>query len=104
MKFLNFFALAIGLLWNAAPQAELVAIQEAIEAHDIKVMMSSGGDGYVLARSCPTCAFVRLELDRNSAITVDGKPVRAGKKIEKHWSGGLVIYDIKTKHIVRLKL
>jgi len=104
MKFLKFFGLATGLLWCVGLHAELVAIQEAIEAHDIKVMLYSSGEGYVLARSCETCPFTRMEIDRDTVVTVDGKPVRISKRIEKHWSGGIVIYDIKSNHVVRLKL
>jgi len=104
MKFLKFISLATGLLWCLGLHAELVAIQEAIEAHDVKVVVYGSGDGYVLARSCADCPFTRLEIDRNTAVTVEGEPVKVSKRIEKHWSGGLVIYDIKTKHVVRLKL
>jgi hypothetical protein len=104
MKFLKFFGLATGLLWCVVLRADLVALQEAIEAHDIKVMVYSSGDGYVLARSCATCPFTRLDIDSKTAVTVDGIPVEISKSIEKHWSGGIVIYDIKTNNVVRLKL
>lgn len=104
MKFLRIFCLATGLLWCMGLHAELVAIQEAIEAHDIEVVVYGGGEGYVQARSCATCPYTRLDIDRNTAVTVDGKAVKVSKRIEKHWSGGTVIYDIKTKHVVRLQL
>jgi hypothetical protein len=104
MKSLKIFGLATALLWCMGLHAELIAVQEAIEAHDIKVMVYNSGDGYVLARSCASCPFTRLDIDRNTAVTVDGKPVKVSKRIEKHWSGGIVIYDIKTNHVARLKL
>ena len=104
MKFLKIISLATGLLWCISLHAELIAVQEAIEAHDIKVMLHSSGDGYVLARSCAACSFTRLDIDSNTAVTVDGNLVKISKRIEKHWSGGIVIYDIKTNHVVRLKL
>ncbi|MGB5539042.1 MAG: hypothetical protein WBO37_03035 [Gammaproteobacteria bacterium] len=104
MKSLKIFGLATALLWCTGLHAELIAVQEAIEAHDIKVMVYSSGDGYVLARSCAACPFTRLDIDHNTAVTVDGKPVKVSKRIEKHWSGGIVIYDIKTNHVARLKL
>jgi len=104
MKFLKFVALTAGLLWHMGAHAELVAIQEAIEAYEINVVMNGTGDGYALARSCAECPSVRLDIDQQTAVTVDGKPVMAGKNIEKDWSGGVVIYDIKTNHVVRLHL
>jgi len=104
MKYLKFIVLATGLLWCMGLRAELVAIQEAIEAHDIKVTMHGSGDGYVLARNCATCPYTRLDIDHQTSVTVDGKPAMAGKRIEKHWSGGVVIYDTKTNHVVRLHL
>ena len=104
MKFLKILGLVTGLLWCAGPRAELVAVQEAIEAHDIKVIVNSSGDGYVLARGCATCPFTRLDIDSKTAVTVGGKPASISKRIEKHWSGGIVIYDIKTNHVARLKL
>ncbi len=104
MKFLKFFVLATGLLWHMGLHAELVAIQEAIEAYDTDVVMNGSGDGYVQARSCADCPYIRMDIDQNTVVTVDGTPVQAGKNIEKHWSGGIVIYDIKTNHVVRLHL
>ena len=104
MKFLKFFALATTLMWHTGLRAEIIAITEAIEANDIKIIVNSRGSGYVLARGCADCPFTRLEMDRKTAITVDGKPAEISKRIEKHWSGGIVIYDIKTNHVARLKL
>lgn len=104
MKFLRILALATGLLWCMSLHAELVTIQEAIEAHDIKIKMHDAGKGYVLARSCATCRYKRLDIDRKTSVTVDGKPVKAGKRLDKQWSGGIVIYDVKTNQVVRLKL
>ncbi len=104
MKFLKSIGLAMGLLWSLGADAEIVILQGAIEAHDIKVVLYSSGDGYVLARSCETCPFTRLDIDSKTAVTVDGKPVKINKRIEKHWSGGIVIYDIETNRVARLKL
>lgn len=104
MKFLKIFGLAIGLLCGSGLHAELVPVEEAIEAHDIKVKVYGTGSGYVLARSCAGCPFTRLELDRKTAVTVNDKPVGITKLIEKHWLGGIVIYDIKTSHVVSLRL
>lgn len=104
MKFLKIFGLAFGLLCCGGLHAEIVAVEEAIEAHDIKVTVYGAGSGYVLARSCANCPFTRLDIDQKTAVTVNGKPVGITKRIEKHWSGGLVIYDIKTNHVVSLRL
>jgi hypothetical protein len=104
MKFLKFIGLATGLLWCIGVHAEIVIIQGAIEAHDIKVVINSSTDGYVLARNCETCPFTRLGIDSKTTVTVDGKPVKINKRIEKHWSGGIVIYDIETNRVARLKL
>jgi hypothetical protein len=104
MKFMKILSLAIGLLCCSAPQAELIAIEEAIEAHDIKVTIYGTGNGYVLARSCANCPFTRLDLDTKTIVTVNGEPVGVTRRIEKHWSGGIVIYDIRTRRVVSLRL
>jgi len=104
MKILRILSLVTGLLWFMGLHAELVAVEEAIEASDIKVIVYDSGEGYVLARSCANCPFTRLDIDGKTAVTVDGKPIKVSKRIEKQWSAGLVIYDIKTNHVVRLGL
>lgn len=104
MKFLKIFGLALGLLCCGALYAEIIPVEEAIEANDIKVTINGTGSGYVLARSCANCPYTRLEIDRNTVVTVNRKPVAVTKRIEKHWSGGIVIYDVKTKNVVSLRL
>ncbi|MGB5438345.1 MAG: hypothetical protein WBN90_01660 [Gammaproteobacteria bacterium] len=87
-----------------AAQAELINYQEAIEASDIKVSAWSTGKGHVKARSCSTCKQVKLDITPDTIIFVDGKRIVAGYEISKHWSGGLVIYDVQTKQVVKLEL
>lgn len=104
MKFLSTFCLFLGMLWSIVSHAELVAIEEAIEAHDIEVVIYRNGEGYVVAHSCAGCPGTRLDIDSKTTVTVDGKPASVNKRIEKTWPGGLVIYDVKTNHVVTLKL
>jgi hypothetical protein len=104
MKFLNMLGLAAGLLACTALRAELVTIQEAIEAYDIEVILTGKGEGYALARTCAGCQPTRLDIDARTTVTIDGRAADANEHIEKHWSGGVVIYDIRTRRIVRLKL
>ncbi|MGD2112586.1 MAG: hypothetical protein PVI50_04305 [Gammaproteobacteria bacterium] len=104
MQYLKITGLVLGLSWYSGLHAELVAVQEAIEAHDVTVMLHGSGDGYVLARRCAACPFRRLEIDHRTVVTVDGEPAGIDPRIEKQWPGGIVIYDIVTRHVVRLKL
>lgn len=104
MKLLNLLGLATGLLACSGLRAELVAIQEAIEASGIEVIMPTDGAGYVLARTCAACPPTRLDIDAGTSVTVDGKAADAGSYIQRHWPGGVVIYDTGTRRIVRLKL
>jgi hypothetical protein len=104
MRRVKLFALTLGLLCGFGVQAELVYVQDAIEASDIKVTVHRPGDGYVLARSCAECPFTRLEITPRTTVRVDGEQVRADNRIERSWSGGTVIYDTRTKQVVRLTL
>ena len=104
MRILKSFALVAGIVGCMGVQAELINIQEAIEASDIRVSATASGSGHVKARSCSTCKAVKLEITPATIISVDGNLVSAGKDISRHWSGGLVIYDVETKQVVKLAL
>ena len=104
MNTLNRIALVAGLTMALGVQAELINFQEAIEASSIRVTAGSSGRGYVNARSCSTCNSMRLEITPATIISVNGEMVSAGERISRHWSGGLVIYDVESKQVVRLEL
>lgn len=104
MRILNKIVLLAGLTMTLGVQAELINFQEAIEASSIRVSAGGPGRGHVDARSCSTCKSVRLEITSATIISVNGENVSAGEKISRHWSGGLVIYDVESKQVVRLEL
>jgi hypothetical protein len=104
MRFVRLFIITLGVLCCPGVNAELINIQDAIEATEINVTVHGPGDGYVLARSCTDCPFTRLEITPETAVWVNGEPVRANKRIQRSWAGGVVIFDTKTKQIVRLRL
>jgi hypothetical protein len=104
MRILKGIVLLAGLTMTLGVQAELINIQEAIEASSIKVSSMSPGRGHVNARSCSSCKSMRLEITPATIISVNGESVSAGKVISRHWSGGLVIYDVESKQVVRLEL
>ena len=104
MHILNRIVLLAGLTMTLGVQAELINIQEAIEASSIRISSMSPGRGHVNARSCNTCKFMRLEITPATIISVNGENVSAGGKISRHWPGGLVIYDVESKQVVRLEL
>jgi hypothetical protein len=104
MRILKGIVLLAGLTMTLGVQAELINIQEAIEASSIRVSSMSAGRGHVDARSCITCKSMRLEITPATIISVNGESVSAGGKISRHWPGGLVIYDVESKQVVRLEL
>jgi hypothetical protein len=104
MRLVRLSTLFLGLLCCPGVNAELTNIQDAIEATEISVTVHGPGDGYVLARSCANCPFTRLEITPETSVLVNGKPARADERIERNWPGGAVIFDIKTRKIVRLML
>lgn len=85
-------------------QAELVNIEDAIEASDINVSIKSSGKGHVNAKSCHGCKSVRLKVTPETIITVNGKSLPPGTELKQHWAGGVVIYNIKSRKVVRLDL
>ena len=104
MKISKTGVLFAGMLLCLGAQAELVSIQEAIEASSLRVSAGKSGKGHVVASACHKCPPVWLELTPATLITVDGKSVMAGKQISRSWPGGVVIYDVKTKQVVKLVL
>jgi hypothetical protein len=104
MRLVRLFIITLGVLCISSANAELINIQDAIEATEINVTVQGPGDGYVLARSCTDCPFTRLEITPETSVWVNGEPVRADKRIQRSWSGGVVIFDTKTKQVVRLRL
>lgn len=104
MKILNRVALFSGLVWCLGVQAEIINIQEAIEASELRISSGVSGSRYVDAKGCRTCKSMRLEITPATIIRVDGKRVSAGKNINRHWPGGIVIYDVETKQVVKLHL
>jgi hypothetical protein len=104
MRLVRLFIITLGMLCFPGVHAELINIQDAIEATQINVTVRGPGDGYVLARSCANCPFTRLEITPETAVWINGEPVRADERIQRSWPGGVVIFDTKTKQIVRLRL
>ena len=104
MRLVRSFIITLGMLCFSSANAELINIQDAIEASDINVSIHGPGEGYVLARSCTKCPFTRLEITPETRVWVNGEPVRADNRIQRSWSGGVVIFDTKTKQVVRLRL
>jgi hypothetical protein len=104
MRILKGIVLLAGLTMTLGVQAELINFQEAIEASSIKVSSMSPGRGHVNARSCSSCKSMRLEITPATIISVNGENVSAGGKISRHWPGGLVIYDVESRQVVRLEL
>ena len=104
MRILNRIMLLAGLTMALGVQAELINFQEAIEASSISVSSMSPGRGHVNARSCSSCKPMRLEITPATIISVNGENVSAGRKISRHWPGGLVIYEVESKQVVRLEL
>jgi len=104
MRILNRIVLLAGLTLTLGVQAELINFQEAIEASSIRISSMSPGRGHVNARSCRTCKAMRLEITSATIISVNGENVSAGYKISRHWPGGLVVYEVESKQVVRLEL
>lgn len=104
MKMVKTGALLAGILLCLGAQAELVSVEEGIEASSLRVSAGKSGKGYVVASACHKCPPMRLELTPATVISVDGKRVSPGKKISRNWPGGVVIYDVKTKQVMKLKL
>lgn len=104
MRILRRIALLAGLFICFCAQAELINYEEAIEASDITVYARKSGNGYVEVKRCPTCNSVRLEITPASIISVGEKRVHSGKKISRHWPGGVVIYNVRTRRVVKLGL
>ena len=104
MRVLNRIVLLAGMIGCLGAQAELINFQEAIEASDLRISTRASGRGYVEVRSCSTCKYMRLEITPATIISVDGGPVSAGRNISRKWSGGLVIYEVGTKQVVKLEL
>jgi hypothetical protein len=92
------------MIWCLGVQAEIINIQEAIETTDLRVSSGHSGSRYVDAKGCRTCKPMRLEITPATIITVNGKRVSAGKNISRLWPGGVVIYDVETKQVVKLNL
>ena len=104
MRILNRIVLLAGLTLTLGVQAELINFQEAIEASSIRISSMSPGRGHVSARSCRTCKAMQLEITPATIISINGDHVSAGYKISRHWPGGLVVYEVESKQVVRLEL
>ncbi|MEZ5542043.1 MAG: hypothetical protein R3F42_08370 [Pseudomonadota bacterium] len=104
MKFQKLLSLATALLCSPGLYAELIPLQKSIEASDISIKMTNGGNGYVLARECDSCPYQRLDIDSKTVIRINGKPVRPTKAIEKQWPGGTVTFDLNTTHAAKISL
>jgi len=104
MKFLRLFSLIALLAGYSDVPAELVLIDDAIEATDIRVSVDDSGEGFVRARACEDCSFVRLEITNDTKITVNGETVENRKNLKHKWDGGVVIYNIKSKQVMKLML
>jgi hypothetical protein len=104
MKFLKVIGFSSVLLWCTGLHADLIEIQQAIEAYDITINMHGDEYGSMAVRKCASCDPVLIGIDGRTSVSIDGKPVRSGRRIDGAWSGGIVIYDSKSRTAVKLSL
>jgi hypothetical protein len=92
------------MLSSTCLQAELIHIEEAIEAYDLRINTYGGGSGHVMVRSCKSCKPERLLITPSTTISVKGVAVPLDRTVRQHDAGGVVIFNPETRQVVRVIL
>jgi hypothetical protein len=84
------------ILGATAANAELVALEEAIEAGRLTIFLDDDLNGSVIGRNCPTCPSLQITVNRATRAIEQGRDVPLQRIRERAAKGATVIYDVKT--------
>lgn len=104
MRIAIMLTLSVGVFWSTSLRAELIHIEEAIEAYELRITTYGSGSGHVVARSCQSCKPEKMVITPQTIISVNGTPLPPGRNIKQQKAGGVVIFNTRTRQVVRLIL
>ncbi len=83
-------------------QAEILMIEDAIEAESLQININDSLDGYVIARQCSTCPKVKLKIDKTTQAIKRGKVIHLHQANQLNGKFATIIFDPKTKLVKRI--
>ncbi len=83
-------------------RAETDVLDTAIEVISISISVDDSLNGYVIVKRCPTCADIRLNIDRTTQVRSRGKNISLHKLNHLKTNYALVVYDPKTNHVKKI--
>jgi hypothetical protein len=98
LRLLALVALALG----GTAAAELVVIEEAIEAQPLDVQLTSGSSGLVYANGCDGCKPMQLVITAATRASFAGKPLPLSDVPLYAQLGGTIFYDKATRIVTRI--
>jgi hypothetical protein len=101
-KILMFLIFTGGLLLPLYVSAEYIALENAAEAGEIRVIwQQQGKTGVVHVKECEACPL-KLEVDANTIFLSHGREIRRDKVNSYSGKPGTAIYDKQGKHALRI--
>ncbi len=96
-NFINTIIYLSLLILPLAGQAEIILIEDAIEAEIVSINIDTSLNGYVVAKSCPKCADQRFKINKHTHAIKNGKNIHLHKANALNGKAAIIIFDPKTK-------
>ncbi len=94
--------IAVALAPAESRAADIVMLEETIEARGLVVQLTSSNTGRVLVRRCEECDLEPFILTRNSQLFAGGKLLKLSALEGLAKTGGTVMYKPGTNEITRI--
>ncbi len=78
-------------------QAEIIMIEDALEAEVVSISIDASLNGYVVAKGCPNCADQRFKINKHTRAIKNGKNIHLHKANQLNGKPAVIIFDRKTK-------
>jgi len=85
------------LMLPLGTQAEIIMIEDALEAEIVSISIDASLNGYVVAKACPKCKDMRFKINKHTQAIKQGKTIHLHKANLLTGKAAVIIFDIKTK-------
>ncbi len=112
MNRIKYILLALTLVVSATGFAAYQQLEQAYEAHTIRVSFKRNNEneedekrfGTVSLRECAACKVIKLELAEDTKLFVDDKPIPIQELARYNGRSGVVFYATDTTDITRIMI
>jgi hypothetical protein len=103
-RFIRRFTAIVLVAFACVAAAELVIVEEAVEAQPLDLKLTSPSSGLVYASTCGGCKPLQLVVTHTTRASFAGKPLALTDLEQYAELGATVFYDKATRVVTRIEI